>query len=346
MRTIMTVEKMAEYLWGLPEQFARTLEQGISLPEKYQRTYSNIVVTGLGGSAIGGDIIRTYALQKAQIPVIVNRDYDIPNFVNSDSLVLTVSYSGNTEETLSAYQQACHKGASIIAVTSGGKLDEIAVQDGHAVVNIPGGLAPRAATGYLFAPLALIFEELGIVKGATTDLEETVQVLKSVREGIHPGVDLPQNQARAIAREMKDSIPIIWGSSVRSETAAMRWKSQINENAKSPAYYNIFPELNHNEIVGFGVPQDLLARLVVIILKDAADHSQVKKRMEISKEIIKDKVKKVVELESQGKSFLAKFYSLAYAGDYASFYLALEYDINPSPVGIIDYLKAELAKGK
>lgn len=340
----MTAEKMAEYLWGLPEQFASSLQQGVSLPLKYQRNYSNIVVTGMGGSAIGGDIIRTYALQKAQVPVIVNRDYDMPGFVNSDSLVLTVSYSGNTEETLSSYQQARSQGAAIIVVTSGGKLAHIAQEDGYAVVKIPGGLAPRAATGYLFAPLALIFEELGIVKGAGTDIEETVQVLRAMREDIHPGVDLPRNQARVIAREMKDSLPIIWGSSVRSETAALRWKAQINENAKSPAYYNVFPELNHNEIVGFGMPKDLLARLVVIILRDPADHPQVKKRMEISKKIIQDKVKKLVELEAQGKSFLAKFYSLAYVGDYASFYLALEYGINPSPVESIDYLKAELAK--
>jgi glucose/mannose-6-phosphate isomerase len=341
----MTAEKMAEYLWGLPEQFASSLQQGVSLPLKYQRNYSNIVVTGMGGSAIGGDIIRTYALQKAQVPVIVNRDYDMPGFVNSDSLVLTVSYSGNTEETLSSYQQARSQGAAIIVVTSGGKLAHIAQEDGYAVVKIPGGLAPRAATGYLFAPLALIFEELGIVKGAGTDIEETVQVLRAMREDIHPGVDLPRNQARVIAREMKDSLPIIWGSSARSETAALRWKAQINENAKSPAYYNVFPELNHNEIVGFGMPQDLLARLVVIILRDPADHPQVKKRMEISKKIIQDKVKKLIELEAQGKSFLAKFYSLAYVGDYASFYLALEYGINPSPVETIDYLKAELAKG-
>ncbi|PKM76999.1 MAG: bifunctional phosphoglucose/phosphomannose isomerase [Firmicutes bacterium HGW-Firmicutes-15] len=340
----MTVEKMAEYLWGLPEQFASILEQGISLPVKYQHNYSNIVVTGLGGSAIGGDIIRTYALQKAQVPVIVNRDYDMPNFVNSDSLVLTVSYSGNTEETLSAYHHARTQGAAIIAVTSGGKLADIARQDGYGVVKIPGGLAPRAATGYLFAPLALIFEELGIVKGAKTDLKETVQVLKAIREGIHPGVDFPENQARVIAREMKDSLPIIWGSSARSETAAMRWKTQINENAKSPTYYNIFPELNHNEIVGFGMPKDLLARLVIIILRDPADHPQVKKRIEISKEIVRSHVKKIVEIQAQGESFLAKFYSLAYMGDYASFYLALEYGINPSPVETIDYLKAELAK--
>jgi len=344
-RDLMTVEKMAEYLYGLPEQFAVILQQGVNLPEKYRRSYHNILVTGLGGSAIGGDILRTYAMQKAQVPVLVNRDYDIPEFVNGDSLVLAVSYSGNTEETLSSYQQAYQKGAAIIAVTGGGKLADMAQKDGCAVVKIPGGLSPRAATGYLFAPLALILEELGILQGAAHDLEETVQVLRNVRDAIYPGIDFPVNQARALAKEMKGNIPVIWGSSARTETVAMRWKTQINENAKSPAYFSIFPELNHNEIVGFEAPADLIARLVVIILRDPADHGRVKKRMEISQGIIKDKVKKIIEVEGRGESFLAKFYSLVYVGDYASFYLALEYGINPTPVETIDFLKAELAKG-
>jgi len=340
----MTAEKMAEYLWGLPEQFAGILQQGVSLPVKYRRQYHNIVVTGLGGSAIGGDIIRTYAMQKAQVPVIVNRDYDMPAFVNENSLVLAVSYSGQTEETLSSYQQARQQGADIIAVTGGGKLAEMAQDHGCAVVKIPGGLAPRAATGYLLAPLALILEDLDIVKDVRLELNETVEVLKTLRESLHPGVGYPQNQARAIAQDLKGCLPVIWGSSSRSEIAAMRWKTQINENSKCPAYFGNFPELNHNEIVGFETPQDLLARMVIIILRDPSDHSRVQKRMEISQGIIKDKVKKIIEVKSQGESFLAKYYYLSYIGDYASYYLALEYGINPTPVKTIDYLKAELAR--
>ncbi len=341
----MTVEKMQAYLWSLPDQFAEILKQGVKLPPKYRRDYRNIVVTGLGGSAIGGDILRTYCLSRARIPVLVNRDYDMPGFVNGDSLVLAVSYSGNTEETLSAYQQAVKQGATVIAVTSGGKLAEMADNDEVAAVKIPGGLSPRAATGYLFAPLALILEELEIMQGVTEDLEETIRVLLAVREGIHPGVASPDNQARRIAAELKGNLPIIWGSSARSEIAAMRWKTQINENAKAPAYYNIFPELNHNEIVGMNVPPELMDRLVVIILRDPGDHPRVQKRMQISMDIIQNKVKKVVQIDAQGESFLARFYSLVYVGDYASFYLALEYGINPTPVETIDYLKAELAKG-
>lgn len=340
----MTAEKMQAYLWSLPEQFAEMLQQGVGLPEKYQRRYRNIVVTGLGGSAIGGDILRTYSLSRAQIPVLVNRDYDMPGFVNSDSLVMAVSYSGNTEETLSAYRQAIQKGAAVIAITSGGQLAAMAEADETAVVKIPGGLSPRAATGYLFAPLALVLEALGIVEGASPELEETSRILLDIRGCNHPGVDVPVNLAKAIAIELKGSLPIIWGSSARSEIAAMRWKTQINENAKAPAFYNIFPELNHNEIVGMEVPAGLLQQFVVIILRDSEDHPRVQKRIQITKTIIKDKIKKIIEINSKGESFLARFYSLAYIGDYASYYLALEYGINPTPVETIDYLKSELAR--
>lgn len=339
----MTAEKMAAYLWELPEQFITILQTGVDLPAKYRHEYRNIVVSGMGGSAIGGDILRTYALERAGIPVLVNRDYDLPTFVNEDSLVLTVSYSGNTEETLSAYQQAIDRGTAVIAVTSGGKLATRAARDGVAVITIPGGLSPRAATGYLFTPLALILERLNIVAGVTEDLQESSQVLREMRTAIHPGV-VEDNEARLIAQVLKDHIPIIWGSQGHTETAALRWKTQINENAKCPVYCNVFPELNHNELVGFEVPAAIMDNIAVIILRDTNDHERVQKRIEITKSIIASRVKKVMEVKSRGESFLARFYSLAYMGDYTSFYLALEYGKNPTPVAVIDFLKTELAK--
>lgn len=341
----MTVEIMREYLQELPEQFGDILQIKIEIPLKYRRDYHNIIVSGLGGSAIGGDILRTYAMQRASIPVVVNRDYDMPAFVGNQTLVLAVSYSGNTEETISAYQQARQQGADVIVVSSGGKLSALAREDGYLVVEVPGGLSPRAATGYLFSPLALLLEQLGIMSGASADLLETQQVLRDLRSEINPDIDAPSNLARRLAAAMKNRIPVIWGSSSHSEVAALRWKAQINENAKAPAYYNIFPELNHNEIVGFESPQELLAQLLIIILRDPGDHERVKQRMEISKSIIRERVAQVVEVEARGQSFLARFYSLAYIGDYASYYLALEYGINPTPVKVIDYLKAELARG-
>ena len=340
----MTIEKMQNYLYDLPEQFSEMLSLHIELPDRYKKDYRSIVVSGQGGSAIGGDILRSYALDRCRVPVLVNRDYVLPAFVNELTLVLAVSYSGNTEETLSAYQQARQCGADIIVVSSGGRLSEMARNDGFLVVEVPGGMSPRAASGYLFCPLVLILEKMDLLKGARLDLQETGQVLKELREEINPAVAKENNFARQLARQMKDRIPVIWGSSAHSDIAAMRWKAQINENAKAPAYYNAFPELDHNELVGFEAPAELLARLLVIIMCDPDDHEQVKKRIRITGNIIREKVAGVIEIKTRGSSWLAKLYSLIYTGDYASFYLALEYGINPTPVNVIDYLKAELVR--
>lgn len=336
-------EPMKSYLHGLPEQFAHCLGMSYHEVEKCRRPYKNVMVSGLGGSAIGGDILRACAFPGTPIPVLVNRDYNLPGFVNEDTLFIAVSYSGNTEETLQAYRHAKSRRAQVLAISSGGRLTEQARLDGFPVVSIPGGLSPRAASGFLLAPLLLSLESLGMLPDVKGDIAETVGVLESLRDLLQPGQRGPDNPARVIAGTIKQAIPVIWGSANCTEAAALRWKAQINENAKSPAYYNIFPELNHNEIVGFEAPASLLAQLVVIILKDRYDHERVQQRMRITRDLIEDKVKKVIEVESAGESLLARLYSLIYIGDYASYYLALEYDIDPTPVKAIDYLKQELA---
>ena len=340
----MTADTMMNFLYELPQQFTHSLELDFSRLGGYRRAYRQVVISGLGGSAIGGDILRVYARSRARIPVFVNREYEIPAFVNEDTLFVAVSYSGNTEETISAYQWARKQGAAIFCITTGGKLAEMAENDGNAVIKIPGGLVPRAATGFLFAPLALAMEELGVLPALRTEIKETAAVLEAMRGELHPGAEEEQNPARRIARSLKGSLPIIWGAGGFSEVAALRWKAQINENAKSPAYYNVFPELNHNEVVGFEVPASLISGSVVIILRDHLDQPRVQKRMEITRGIIEGRVKEVMAVNSRGDSALARLYSLIYVGDYTSTYLALEYDINPTPVNVIDYLKSELAQ--
>jgi glucose/mannose-6-phosphate isomerase len=340
----MSAEKMMGYLYELPEQFDSCLELKYDFIERYNKNYRNILVTGLGGSAIGGDLLRNYAGKKASIPVIVNRDYNVPNFTGPNTLVFAVSYSGNTEETLQAYEEARERGADIIVVSSGGKLTQNAKAAGIATVQVPHGFVPRAAVAWLFAPVALILEKIGILDGVAAEIAETSNVLKQMRDNLNPRVGVPQNTARVIAEKTRNHIPVIWGTTGVSEVAAQRWKAQINENAKSPAYYHIFPELNHNEIVGFQVPEDLLKRQVYVILRDNGDNERIMKRIDISKKIIKERVKNVIEVTSKGESYLARMFSLIYMGDYASVYLALEYGINPTPVEMIDYLKNELAK--
>lgn len=342
MTTSALQEPMKSYLYGLPEQFSHCLKMSYRGVERYRRPYRNVMVSGLGGSAIGGDILRAYAFLEAAIPVYVNRGYELPRFVDEDTLFIAVSYSGNTEETLAAYEQAKAKGAEVLVISSGGRLSDMAHQDGYTVVAIPGGLSPRAATGYLLAPLLLSLQSAGILAQADQDIKETAGVLLRLRDLVQPDGQ-EENLAQRIASLVKDAIPVVWGSANHTEPAALRWKAQINENAKSPAYYNVFPELNHNEIVGFEAPQQLLSQIVVIMLRDSRDHLRVQQRMEITRSVIEGKVKGVIEVESAGESLLARLYSLIYIGDYVSYYLALEYDIDPTPVKVIDYLKAELA---
>lgn len=334
---------MFRALWGLPEQCADAWRLGTQGPLPVAGAISNVLVTGLGGSAIGGDLLRVYSAGKMAVPVAVNRDYVLPAYVDRSTLVFVVSYSGNTEETLSAYEEARNRGCPIVALTTGGKLKELADRDGVPVITVPGGLAPRAATGYLFIPTLAVLERLGLLSGLEAEVRELVEHLEEIRENLKPEASLEDNLAKQLARDFYNRIPVIWGGSGTTGVVAQRFKGQINENAKAPAYWNVFPELNHNELVGFEVPKELLEKLYVVILKDEEDHPRVKIRMEITRGIVAKAVSGVTEIKSSGQGVLARMYSLIYVGDYASVYLAALYGIDPGPVRIIDYLKAELA---
>jgi glucose/mannose-6-phosphate isomerase len=306
---------------------------------------SNVVVTGLGGSAIGGDLLRVYCSGRCSVPVVVNRDYMMPEFVGKDTLVFAVSYSGNTEETLSAYQDARQRGAAIIVLTTGGKLKEMADRDGFTVIPVPGGISPRSASGFLFIPTLRIMEKLGFLSGIEDEVKMLVEHLKILYENLRPEVPVDKNSAKQMALKLYNKIPVIWGSSGTTEVVAQRWKGQINENAKAPAYWNVFPELNHNELVGFRFPETLLKSLHVVILRDDIDHPRVKKRIEITKNVISKAVAGITDVRASGGSPLARTYSLIYSGDYTSLYLACLYGIDPGPVEVIDYLKNQLANG-
>jgi len=339
--------KMLEALWNLPEQCEEALAigRGVKIPADYGQV-SNIVVTGLGGSAIGGDFLRLFVSDKAGVPVIVNRDYTLPKFVDSKTLLFAVSYSGNTEETISAYSDAVSRGARIVALTNGGKLREMAEKDGFPVIVVPAGISPRAATGYLLVPTLTVLETIGLIGDLTPEINEMTTVLRSLREQLRPEITVDRNQAKSTALRLKGKIPVIWAAGGNTEVVATRWKGQINENGKAPAYWNVFPELNHNEIVGFEEPQDLLKQMEIIILRDKHDHPRVRLRMDISKEIILDTVSGITEIWSSGEGRLARLFSLTYIGDYVSVYLAALYGIDPTPVKKIDYLKNKLAGSK
>lgn len=301
-----------------------------------------IVLSGLGGSAIGGDLLRSYLASELKIPFIVSRHYFLPNFVNKNTLVIIGSYSGNTEETLSSYNDAIRKGAKILAISNGGEVTKIAKKNKHNLISIPAGLPPRAALGFSFFPLLVTFAKLGLIKNQTKFLNETVEMLKN------KSVEFTKNENETLnlAEKLVGKLPIIFSSADRFDAVNTRWRGQINENSKQLAYGNVFPELNHNEIVGWEALTELMKKTHLIFLRDKNDFKRVALRMNITKKILENFPANFTEIYSLGKSELTRIFYLIYFGDWVSFYLAILNGIDPTPVKKIDYLKNKLAEVK
>jgi len=301
----------------------------------------NVVITGLGGSAIGGDLIRMLAASNAQIPVVVNRDYTLPAFVDERTLVIASSYSGNTEETIAAYEHAKSKKAKIIVITTGGELKKRAVEDEIPYITIPGGLPPRAALGYSFFPIFVLFKELGIGFGKQ-DVEKAIQLLCETRDQLKEEVPEQSNPAKQLARKLYGKIPVIYGTSNLTDVIAVRWKGQLNENSKHPAFFNAFPELDHNEIMGFEGDRELLRFLELIMLRSNFESDRMKKRIEITADIVKDSVSGITHLWPRGETTLEQMLYHIMFGDYVTAYLAILNDKDPTEIDFINQLKERM----
>lgn len=343
-------QDMMGAILGLPEQCenAKRIGTAAGLGDVSGRSYSSLVLIGLGGSAIGGDFLRSCYGAYLRCPMEVVRDYHLPAYVGRDTLVFASSNSGNTEETLAAYDQARKAGATIVAFTTGGELERRALRDAVPIVKFPGGLQPRAAVGNSFVPLIVASARIGLMpQKLTDDIDEAVAVMRGVRNRCNPDAPEEENQARVLAGAWLNKIPVIYGSQGERGLVAYRWKSQINENAKAFAVSNVFPELNHNETVGWsgsrgqGKPE---SQLSVCILRDEREPAHIKKRVELTKSVLGTHADGINEVWAEGESALARMMSLVYVGDFASCYLAYAYGEDPTPVKVIDWLKTELAK--
>lgn len=337
---------MLNLLLDFPEQLADAQRIGKKVDfSKKLKGFERIVFTGVGGSAIGADLIRSYIWGECKIPIIVNRDYTLPAFVDKKTLLIVSSYSGNTEETLSAYKEGVKKDAAIVAITSNGKLKELAAKDGFACISIPQGLPPRCALGYASIPIIVLFSKLGLILDKDKDLEEAISSLTRLKEEVlNPQIKEDKNIAKKIAKKIFNKYAIIYGANQYIDSIVTRWRGQLAENAKAISSGHLFPEMNHNEIVGWRNPKNLMKNLIVILLRDKDDHPRVKRRMDISKSIIEKEGVEVVEVASQGKALLSRIFSLIYIGDFVSFYLAILNGVDPTPVDNVTYLKKELAK--
>ena len=309
------------------EEFPHQCKTALELPKgmSVSGNVNKIVVAGMGGSAISGDLLKIY-MHNSNIPVFVVRDYKVPNFVDENTLFFAVSYSGNTEETISAFESAVKKKAKVIAVTSGGSLGQIAKK----VIKIPSGLQPRAALGYLFFPVLGVLVNSNIVDVKNSDITEMLDILSKAQDFKTVG--------ERIAKKIAQRTPIIYASELLS-AVAYRWKTQFNENSKSAAFHHAFSEMNHNEIAGYQTMDR--GDYVAIFIRDKEDNERIKKRMDTTKEIISTKVD-AEEVFTKGDGLLSRIFSGIYYGDFASYYLALANKIDPTPVTVIEKLKKRL----
>jgi len=336
---LRTVENFAEQC-----RQAIRIAQTVELPLSYATANANIVIAGMGGSAIGGDLVKALAEPYLKVPLVVQRYYSLPAFINENSLVFTCSYSGTTEETLAAFQQALAKKAKIVGITSGGELSRLLTSNNLPWIQIPGGLQPRAALGYLFFPIVWLLSSLKLMPLLKDAISEGLAVLESLSDSYAGEVNLTQNKAKQIAAKIAGKVPVVYGSYPLGQVAAYRWKCQINENAKAPAFWHYLPEQNHNEITGWQNLKELSSQdFVLIWLKDPYDFEQVKKREKVTNALISSYFAEVIEVEAVGSSSLSRLLSLVYLGDFVSVYLALLYQTDPSPVERIQKLKKALS---
>ncbi len=310
----------------------------------------NIVVIGMGGSAIGGDILKDYVKDKLSVPIEVCRDYQLPAYVGKKTLVLAMSYSGETEETLSAFLDALRRGCMIFCVTSGGSLAKYARKQKIPYVQVPGGMPPRAALPYMLVPLLILFEKVGLIGGVTEELEETFVLLDKVCA--ENGIDKQwcDSPAKEIAQHIGDAAPTVYGFGIY-RAVAQRFKQQFNENSKTPAKWEYFPELNHNEIVGWQTSGELNRYFSVIFIRDVDNEPiEIESRIDTTKAIMEQRGLIMFDLHVQGQSALAKIISTIVIGDFVSVYYAVTRKQDPTPVKCIDFLKDTLkengVKGK
>lgn len=303
---------------------------------------ANIIVLGMGGSGISGDVSRVLFDGELRVPLTVNRNYNLPAFAGPDTLAIAVSYSGNTEETLSAFEEALGLGAQGVVISSGGKISDLARSKGISLITIPAGLQPRAALAYLSMPLAVVLERLGLVGDLTPALNETMALAKELAAMCGPDAPKAENPAKRLAERLFGKMAVIYGSEGITGLAAFRFKCQLNENSKSAAHWNVLPELDHNEITGWQELSDISRRFRLIFLRDGEEHPQVAKRVDVTRDLIKDEFEGTEEVWSRGESKLARLFSLILFGDFVSIYLALLNGIDPSPVERIELLKKRL----
>ena len=296
---------------------------------------AGLVVCGMGGSAIGADLARGAIGDRARRPLVTSRDYAPPSWAGEDAVVLCASYSGDTEETLAAYAAAGDQGAARVVMTTGGELADAARADGVPVIGVPAGMQPRAAVAYMTVGALEVAALAGVTDSLRSEIEAAVALLRELAQEWGPDGE-PESEPKALARRLRGQVPVVYGAELTAPVA-VRWRSQLNENAETPAFDGVLPEMDHNEICGWGQPT-----FTAIFLEDEEQHARVKRRIELTTDVVAAAGSPAERVSTRGATRVERVLSLVLLGDLVSLYLAVLNGVDPSPVARIEDFKQRL----
>ncbi len=324
---------MKDLIQGFPAQ----LKEAVEIANKanlspLQKPIANVIICGLGGSGIGGTIVKETLFDECAVPIEVLKSYSLPSYVNEHTLIVCSSYSGNTEETLECYSLAQQQKAKIVCITSGGKLLELAKKDGNDSIVVPGGMPPRSCLGYSLTQLLHILSYYHLSPKKTTDIAAAAEMLIKGKETI-------MDTARHIAKKINHKLPVIYCTALH-EGIAIRFRQQLNENAKILSWHHVVPEMNHNELVGWSQPYP---DTVVLLFKDAGENPRNALRMDFCRNIFDKYASEIIEIPSQGENVIEKKIYWIHLGDWISLFLSEERNVDAMDIKVIDNLKQELA---
>jgi len=316
------------------------------LAERFSIDYSkpvNIIVAGMGGSAIGGELLKDWTRDVTKVPIDVCREYRLPAYAGKSTLVVVVSYSGETEESLSVFLDALKRKCKMVSISSGGELQKFSEKLGIPHLRVPSGMAPRATLPYLFVPLPLLLQKLGLTSKVGSEISEIVDTLQVVSDANAPDKPIQNNISKKLASRLYGKIPIVYGFGIY-RAVAQRFKTQFNENSKVPAKWEFFPELDHNEIVGWETVEKFGKCFALIFIRDTEEPEAIRLRIETTKELIGKGHLEIFEVRSLGASKMARMCSVICTGDFTSVYLAVLNGVDPTPVKTIGLLKEKLKR--
>jgi glucose/mannose-6-phosphate isomerase len=339
-------QNMMAHIDGLPDQLQTAWQLGMQHPLPDWKDIHNVVIAGMGGSAIGGDLLAAYTVPLCRVPILLHRDYGLPAWAQGpETLVIASSHSGNTEETLSSFEIARSKGCRVLTVSTGGALADAAHQAGYPTWHFDHHGQPRSAVGFSFGLLLAAMARLELIPDPAADLKNAIAEMKNQQASIKVDVPVVGNPAKRMAGQLMGRWVMVIGADAMAPVAR-RWKSQINEIAKAWAQFDVLPEADHNTVAGLVHPQEVLPRMMALFLRGPADHPRQRLRLDLTRKTFMVEGINTDTIDAQGNTPLANQWTSLHFGDYAAYYLAMAYEIDPTPIELIrSFKEAMLAAG-